>query len=155
MSRKAIIVLAAVLLIVVAAGVVLFLQQASTFPAEAKSALDANVNYQSYTIVSTKKATNANASPSIYGAPEQLWCVVISPPLDIECDGLGMRGMDHFLIQQRGASWDSNCGAARNDTSTSSDWSRAGCRNWQVTCPNSLWSLRRWLFGIIVHFRRA
>ena len=130
MSRKTIIMLAAVLLIVVAAGVVLFLQQSSTFPAEAKSALDANVNYQSFTIVSTQKATNRNAFPSIYGAPEQLWCVVISPPLDIECDGLGMRGIDHFLIQQRGAAWDSNCGATRSDTSTSNDWLRAGCTNW-------------------------
>lgn len=99
-----------------------------TFPNEALQALQAEVRTY-FNVVSTSLATNPRAYITLQGVSDEVWCVVISPPVDYVPHGFSTTARDqsYFLIRRVGLYWEVFGSRSANDSDLRQTFQSGGC----------------------------
>jgi len=105
---------------------------AAVFPDAALQTLRQELSPSSFTIVSTARATNPQAYFSLVGLPDEVWCVVISPPVSYVPSGFSTTARDrtHFLLRRIGLLWEvAGSGNSEDGEHLREMFLRGGCDN--------------------------
>lgn len=132
MSRNIRWIAAAVIAVVAIVVVYLIVSNSNpSFPNEALRAIEREVGGQSFTVVSTSRGSNPEAFRHLTGAPDEVWCVIVSPPLTYIPPGFSTRARDntYFLITREGLLWQASGQGYAGDGYSSQPFLRAGCTN--------------------------